>query len=60
MECPLWTIAAIIGFSPRSLAAPRRLDCGDVDLSHAHHSFKSAFCFVAPSRQRFDQYTRRD
>src|SRR5262245_47930900 len=43
-----------------SLTAPRRLDCGDVDLSHAHHNFKRALCFIASGRQRFDQYTRRD
>src|SRR6476661_4701202 len=53
-------IAALIGFSPRNSAPQRRLDCGDVDLSHAHHSFKRALCFVAPGRQRFDQYTRRN
>src|SRR4029453_3597983 len=44
----------------RNLAAPRRLDCGDVDLSHAHHSFKRALCFIAAGRHRFGQYTRRD
>src|SRR5262249_55856438 len=53
-------IAPSWGFSPRNLAAPRRLDCGDVDLSHAHHSFKRALCFIAAGRQRFGQYTRRD
>src|SRR6476620_434567 len=49
-----------MGFSSRNLAAPCRLDCGDVDLSHAHHSFKRALCFIAADRQRFGQYTRRD
>ena len=29
-----------MGSPPRNLAAPRRLDCSDVDLSHAHHRFK--------------------
>src|SRR6476661_11075759 len=53
-------IAATMGFSSRNLAAPCRLDCGDVDLSHAHHSFKRALCFIAADRQRFGQYTRRD
>src|SRR4029077_2313762 len=48
------------GFLPRNLAAPRRLDCGDVDLSHAHHGFKRALCFVAASCHRFGQYPRRD
>src|SRR5215510_1347224 len=49
-----------MGFSSRNLAAPRRLDCCDVDLSHAHHGFKRALCFIAAGRQRFGQYTRRD
>src|SRR5215813_9252208 len=48
------------GFSSRNLAAPRRLDCGDVDLSHTHHRFKGALCFIAAGRYRFGQYTRRD
>src|SRR5262249_48419555 len=48
------------GFSSRNLAAPRRLDCGDVDLSHTHHRFKGALCFSAPGRHRFHQDTRRD
>src|SRR5262245_20467761 len=44
----------------RNLAVPRRLDCGDVDLSHVHHSFKRALCFIAAGRHRFCQYARRD
>src|ERR1700681_8756 len=49
---PSWT--------PRSSAAPRRLDYGDVDLRHAHHRVKRALCFIAAGRQRLGQHTRRD
>ncbi len=45
--------AATTGSPPRSLAAPRRLDCSNVDLSHAHHRSKRALCFIAANRQRF-------
>src|SRR6476620_7056395 len=55
-----WPIEDIIGCSPRNSAVTRRLNCGDVDLSHAHHNFKRTLCFTATGRQRFGQYTRRD
>src|SRR5262245_25844675 len=44
----------------RSSAAPRRLDCGDVDLRHAHHRIKRALCFIAAGRKRLGQHPRRD
>ncbi len=41
-------------------AAPRRLDCSDVDLSHFHHCFIRKSCLTPASRHCFHQYTRRD
>src|SRR5215468_8743969 len=40
--------------------APRRLDCGYVDLLHAHHRIERALCFVAAGSQRLGQHARRD
>src|SRR5882724_11342432 len=45
---------------PRDSSAPRRLDCSDVDLLHAHHRIKRALCFIAAGRHRLGQHTRRD
>src|SRR6185312_14305798 len=46
--------------SPRTLAAARPLDSGDVDLSHVHHSVKRALCLSATSCHCFGQHPRRD
>src|SRR5262245_22510002 len=40
--------------------APRRLDCGYVDLSHAHHRIERALCFVAAGSQHLGQHAWRD
>src|SRR5262245_51273882 len=39
---------------------PRPLDRGDVDFLHSHHRVESALCFIAASRKRVGQHTRRD
>src|SRR5215831_1241351 len=41
-------------------AASCRLDCGDVDLLHAHHCVECTLCLVAASGQRLGQHARRD
>jgi hypothetical protein len=51
---PSWTSP------PRNSAAPRRVDCGGVDLRHAPSSASNALCFIAARRQRLGQHTRRD
>jgi len=65
---PVWPKQGPTAFKARSSlnscdgtsAASRRLDCGNVDLLHAHHGFERAPCFIATHRQRLGQHAGRD
>src|SRR5262245_25425215 len=46
--------------SPKTSAAPRGFDRGDVNLLHSHHRIKRALCFIAAGCQRLGQHARRD
>ena len=43
-----------------TLAPPRCLDGGDVDLLHRHHCFEGTLCLTATSRKRIGQRARGD
>ena len=55
-----YAVVVIEVLPPLSFAAPRRLDRGNVDLLHAHHSIERALCFTATGGQCLRQYARRD